>query len=198
MATYYPGPEKKTTVPLILVHDWKGSRTDLHSLAMFLQQSYGHTVIVPDLRGHGTSVRQRGSGRTDRPRQDEQVGLESMVLDVEAAKTYLLQRNNEEKLNIEQLGVLGVGFGATLALNWTVQDWQRPQPAVVQDGPGRQGADPHLPAADLQRRQREPGVEGPPILSQVVVVDGGRARRRRHATPTPRRFFKAFEGAHRR
>ena len=49
--------------------------------------------------------------------------IESMVLDIEAAKTYLLQRNNEGKLNIEQLGVLGTGFGATLALIWAVGDW---------------------------------------------------------------------------
>ena len=43
--------------------------------------------------------------------------------DVEAAKTFLMQRNNEGKLNIEQLGVLGCGFGATLAIHWAVHDW---------------------------------------------------------------------------
>ena len=122
MATYYAGPEKKTTVPVILVHDWDGNRTELHSLAMFLQ-SQGHAVIVPDLRGHGTSIRQRG---VDEPIDREKMkgpAIESMLRDIEAAKNYLLQRNNEGKLNIEQLGILGSGFGATLALKWAVGDW---------------------------------------------------------------------------
>jgi len=121
-ATYYPGPEKKTTVPLILVHDLKGNRTEYHSLASFLQQ-LGHAVIVPDLRGHGTSTRQRG---TEAPIDADKLnrrGLESMTWDIEASKSFLLQRNNEGKLNIEQLGILGTGFGATLALKWAVSDW---------------------------------------------------------------------------
>jgi pimeloyl-ACP methyl ester carboxylesterase len=121
--TYYPGPDKKTTVPLILLHDWNGNRTELHSLAMFLQQSLGHAVIVPDLRGHGTSIRQRGVETPIDREKMNRAALESMLLDVEAAKTFLLQRNNEGKLNIEQLGVLGTGLGATLALNWAVRDW---------------------------------------------------------------------------
>ena len=53
--TYYPGPEKKTTVPLILLHDWDGNRGELHGLATFLNQTLNHSVIVPDLRGHGVS-----------------------------------------------------------------------------------------------------------------------------------------------
>ena len=52
--TYYAGPEKKTTVPLIFVHDWDSNRTELHELALFLSQSLNHSVIVPDLRGHGS------------------------------------------------------------------------------------------------------------------------------------------------
>ena len=32
--TYYPGPKKKTTVPLILVHDWNSNRSEMHVLAL--------------------------------------------------------------------------------------------------------------------------------------------------------------------
>lgn len=121
--TYYPGPEKKTTVPLILLHDWDGNRVEFHELAVFLSQNLLHSVIVPDLRGHGSSLRRKGFDEDlDRSRFNR-LAVEAMALDVEAAKTFLLQRNNEEKVNIEQLGVLGCGFGATLALKWAVRDW---------------------------------------------------------------------------
>jgi pimeloyl-ACP methyl ester carboxylesterase len=121
-ATYYAGPESKTTVPLILVHDWNSNRSEMHALALFLQ-SLNHTVIVPDLRGHGTSAVPSGTGEPLDPEKMNRGAIESVVLDIEAAKNYLLQRNNEEKLNIEQLGVLGTGFGGSLALIWAVGDW---------------------------------------------------------------------------
>ena len=49
--------------------------------------------------------------------------LAAMVWDIEACKSFLLKENNDGKLNIEQLGVVGTGFGACLALKWAVQDW---------------------------------------------------------------------------
>jgi pimeloyl-ACP methyl ester carboxylesterase len=121
--TYYAGPEKKTTVPLILLHDWDSNRIELHELALFLSQSLNHSVIVPDLRGHGSSVRRQGVAEDIDREKFSRKEVESAMWDVEAAKTFLLQRNNEGKLNIEQLGVVGCGFGATLALHWAVHDW---------------------------------------------------------------------------
>jgi pimeloyl-ACP methyl ester carboxylesterase len=121
-ATYYPGPEAKTTVPFILVHDWEGNRTDMHGLADFLQ-GLGHAVIVPDLRGHGSSATAPGADKPLDLSKMNRGAIESVVLDIEAAKNYLLQRNNEGKLNIEQLCVVGTGFGASLATLWAVNDW---------------------------------------------------------------------------
>lgn len=121
-ATYYPGPEAKTTVPFILVHDWEGNRTDMHGLADFLQ-SLGYAVIVPDLRGHGTSATAPGADKPLDLSKMNRGAMEAMILDIEAAKSYLLQRNNEGKLNIEQLCVVGTGFGASLATLWAVHDW---------------------------------------------------------------------------
>ena len=125
--TYYAGPESKTTVPLILLHDWDGNRRELQPLALYLQDAK-HSVIVPDLRGHGRSMLARNP-RPGGPEleidRDKMKGpaVKAMLEDVETAKRFLMARNNEGKLNIEQLGVLGTGFGATLALNWAVWDW---------------------------------------------------------------------------
>ena len=66
-ATYYPGVDAakrgKEIVPLVLLHDFKGSRNDMAPLAEYLQQlrddsgaPIGYAVIAPDLRGHGESI----------------------------------------------------------------------------------------------------------------------------------------------
>ncbi len=123
--TYYPGPEKQQTIPMILVHDWGSRRGELHQLALYLQ-SMGYAVIVPDLRGHGNSLQVEGREEPLDPAKMRRQAIEAMVLDIEAAKTFLLKQNNEGKLNIEQLGVLGTGFGASLALNWAIRDWNVP------------------------------------------------------------------------
>ncbi|MGW8256084.1 MAG: alpha/beta fold hydrolase, partial [Thermoguttaceae bacterium] len=55
--SYYPGTKGKESIPVVLLHAWKGNRTDYtRDLASFLQAK-GYAVIVPDLRGHGESTR---------------------------------------------------------------------------------------------------------------------------------------------
>ncbi len=133
--TYYPGVESKTTVPLILIHDWDGNRRELQPLALYLQRQK-HSVLVPDLRGHGRSTLARGPvpGQPeitiDRDKM-KRPAVESIGNDIEAAKRFLMEKNNEGMLNIEQLGLVGIGFGGTLALNWSVYDWSiAPLPSI--------------------------------------------------------------------
>ena len=121
--TYYPGPESKETAPIILIHDWDESRGELDQLARFMQQGLKMSVIVPDLRGHGASRQQRGMNRDLDPSKFNRNEIYSMIGDIEACKSFLLKRNNEEEVNIEQLAVMGTGFGATLAVQWAIQDW---------------------------------------------------------------------------
>ncbi|MFO7906252.1 MAG: alpha/beta hydrolase [Pirellulaceae bacterium] len=132
--TYYPGPETKQTVPMMLVHDWDGSRKDLDPVALWMQRSLKLSVIVPDLRGHGESRRARGiSGAIDRSELKANA-INKMVLDIEACKSFLLRRNNEGKVNIEQLGVLGTGMGSLLAMKWAVRDWSVPDLPTYKQG----------------------------------------------------------------
>lgn len=193
--TYYPGPEKKTTVPLILLHDWDGSRTDLHPLANYLQIMLGHAVIVPDLRGHGSSVRLRNSETPiDRDKLNK-LGIEAMLLDVEAVKGYLLQRNNEEKLNIEQLGVVGVGFGGTLALNWAVRDWQVRNLPTYKMGQDVKALILISPRQSFQGVNVNVALRARLILSQLsLLLVAGTQDTARYADA--RRIYKSFEAAH--
>src|SRR5262249_22426606 len=56
-ATYYPGLNKEKTVPIIMLHGYKGNRSEFAPLALYLQKEKGHAVLVPDLRGHGESTK---------------------------------------------------------------------------------------------------------------------------------------------
>lgn len=123
-ATYYPGTNKKETVPLIMLHGLGGQRGEYHRLALFLQ-SRGHASIVPDLRGHGQSKLQKLDTVTKTLEADNLTrrDLEAMQLDVEACKKFLLDKNNDGELNIELLCVIGAEFGSIIAARWAAYDW---------------------------------------------------------------------------
>jgi pimeloyl-ACP methyl ester carboxylesterase len=127
-ATYYPSKAGKDSAAVILIHDDAGQRSDLDRLARSLQLG-GSAVIVPDLRGHGDS-----DGELKDLRPEDYVAM--VRRDLEAVKGFLMERNNAGELNIERLGVVGIGMGTTLALNWAALDWAWPVLAT-----GKQGQD---------------------------------------------------------
>lgn len=195
-ATYYPGPEKKDTVPLLLLHDFGGTRGDLHTLAMWLQQTLNHTVLVPDLRGHGTSDRQQG---VDAPLESDKLtrsGLEAMWQDVEACKTYLLHRHNEGKVNIEQLGVLGTGYGALLALKWAIKDWSVADLPTYKMGRDVKALILISPQYTFKGVSIAQELRARPVLAQLSVLTVVGQQDARLAADA-RRINKAFELAHR-
>ena len=135
-ATYYEGTEGKETVPVILLHMYKGKRSDYRDLALFLQ-SIGHAVLVPDLRGHGESTEIEGSKRPLKAARLPANQYPRMVeYDMEACKAFLVKENNKGKLNIEKLCVVGAEMGAEVAVNWAWLDWNWPPLAI-----GKQGQD---------------------------------------------------------
>lgn len=123
--TAVPGTE---VIPILMLHGWDGQRSDFDYTAGFLQR-LGHAVLAPDLRGHGESLKRRQGAREvpiDRGSL-RAAEIRSTLLDVDACKRFLLERNNAKELNIELLCVVGAEFGATLAVNWAVVDWSWPQ-----------------------------------------------------------------------
>ena len=115
---------------MILLHGFKGSSrkdfTQEQGLAAFLQEKLGCAVIVPDLRGHGESTKIR-IGQADRTRPTARscgrLHIAAMVTqDLRAVKDFLWKKNNEKKLNIDKLVVIGVEEGAALALSYAAYD----------------------------------------------------------------------------
>jgi len=144
---WYPGNKGKETVPIVILHGYKGSGDDVKGLALALQ-AQGHAVLVPDLRGHGKST------KIKRPNlKAEEVDVAKFknndflqiavrltretIPDLEYVKSYIKDRNNAEELNMEKLCVIGVGeMGCTLAVKWAITDWSWQTLAT-----GKQGKD---------------------------------------------------------
>jgi pimeloyl-ACP methyl ester carboxylesterase len=140
--SYYPGTKGKESIPIVLLHMWKKSRADYKPLALYLQ-SLGHAVIAPDLRGHGQSVRFKGS------RKDDDLKAANLPLpqfakmvteDTKAVKDFLWERNNAEELNLDKLCVVGAEMGASVALDWAAYDAVGYDNNMVTYGPLRLGA----------------------------------------------------------
>ena len=124
-AVYYEGTEGEKTVPVVVIHDWKekADRATYDSLAEYLQ-STGYAVILPDLRGHGSSTRQKNDARQSRTLTSRNVKPENVVaFDLEAVRMFLLEENNAKKLNLAATTLIGVGKGAILAAYYAIYDW---------------------------------------------------------------------------
>lgn len=123
----------KSVAPFILVHDWTRSRNDLLQLALFLQKQ-GHAVIVPDLRGHGESIRAAGMTKPIDHANFNKAEQASAIGDIDQCKRFLQEKNNEGIINIDLLNVVAVGDSAHLAIAWTITDWSWDPVAGIKQG----------------------------------------------------------------
>jgi pimeloyl-ACP methyl ester carboxylesterase len=122
--TYYPSNRGREATPIILLHMSKGGRTDYKFLAAMLQ-SQGFAVIVPDLRGHGDSTKQKVGGN-EYTLSAAKLPVEQYKLmvdkDMYAVKEFLWEKNNAKELNLNKLCVIGAEMGASVAMNYTAFD----------------------------------------------------------------------------
>ncbi len=130
-ATYYPGTKDEESIPVIVLHGFKGNRKDFtkedEGLAWFLQKNLGCAVIVPDLRGHGdsTKVRIANSNRKEDLKGKRLTPAQTSAMvtqDLLAVKEFLWKKNNAKALNIDKLVVVGVEEGAAVALGYAAFD----------------------------------------------------------------------------
>ena len=152
-ATYFPAlplkgsAEAKQVTPVVLLHDYKGTRGMFAALAQRLQapgegdeQRPSFAAVTVDLRGHGDSTKQvlrNGfQAELDAARLDKNGLLAMASLDMEAVRSFLVLKNDAGELNLNKLCLVGSGMGANVAANWALQDWAAPALAI-----GKQGQD---------------------------------------------------------
>jgi len=186
--TFYPSKLGKEAVPVILLHEEKGVRGDFTSLALDLQR-LGHAVIAPDLRGHGDSGMPRGSERATALRPADLAAMVSQ--DVEAVKSYLVERNNASELNVEKLCIIGAEMGSVVAIDFAARDWSWPVLAT-----GKQGQDVKAlvlisPEWSHRGLQISEAIDHPQVRSamSVIIIVGERKSKERHDAE---RLYKAL------
>ena len=177
-AGHQPKDPKPETVPVILVHGLNGKRQDLDGLAKYLQ-GQGHSVIVPDLRGHGESVNVVGSTKklsADKLTPAQVLAIASGGGELEKAKQFLMSKHHEKQLNIERLCVVGTELGALLAMRWTNLDWKFPVIATGKQGQDVQGLVLVSPLWSYKSLKVEPDLKTPWMQTQIsiYVTEGGR------------------------
>lgn len=142
-ATYFPPlrPDKNTPA-VMLLHGYgekqsvfwpSSSEKDL----AFALQDKGYAVLTFDFRGHGHS-KTRVGGQAGAAVQKGPAGADkldftnfrapaqfaTLLNDIEAAKRFLVRRNNAGEINVAKLGVVGSEMGASLGILWSFRDWQ--------------------------------------------------------------------------
>ncbi len=97
--------------------------------------------------------------------------------DLEACKSFLMDKNNAGELNINKLCVVGVEMGAVVAVDWAAWDWHWPRLATGKQGQDVKASDSDFAALGVQRHQPHRSGEQSPIGRPMVVADrGGRSR----------------------
>ena len=142
IGTYYPSTVGKEAVPVMIIQDLDEDRKTLQPLALALQEQ-GCAVVTLDVRGQGDSNKtiKRIPGKNDviekplgkvAPNRDN---LRRMVdTDIETFKRFLNRQNNDGKLNVKKLCLVGVGgSGCALATAYATMDcaWAQGQGADV-------------------------------------------------------------------
>ncbi|MCL6504474.1 MAG: hypothetical protein K6T86_17480, partial [Pirellulales bacterium] len=115
--------------------------------------------------------------------------------DVEAVKSFLLERHNEGLLNIEALCVVGAEMGATVALAWSGLDWSWPVLATGKQGQDVKGLVLLSPVYNFKGLKITRAIDDPRVRSEVslyIVVGKADTKARRDAE----RLYKALERYH--
>ncbi len=133
-ADFFGGINEKNTVPVLILHEFDGSRNDLLPLAEYLQKEYGHAVLVPDLRGHGESLTVQGVDKPIDRSRFKRNEVASMYEDIEACKRFLMKKNNLGELNIDLMTLVAMGDTSIHAVRWCVADWRWPPVGGLKQG----------------------------------------------------------------
>ena len=138
-ATYWPSALKQDASVVVLLHGASGNQLDWGTLPKKLQDE-GYAVIAIDLRGHGQSKGSAGAGDAIDTKAKSKVKTSSknsvdagslkagdyqaMVFgDMEAVKAFIFSEHQQQKLNMNKMGIVGAGLGAAVALKYAALDW---------------------------------------------------------------------------
>ncbi len=199
-ASYYAGANGQDSIPVVLLHGFKGSRKDFAEMAPKLQKDLGCAVLVPDLRGHGDSTKMKNGGILNPARLKQRDFAAMASQDMAAIRLFLLEENNGQgktpRLNMNKLCVVGVGMGAGVALEFARNDWNSSPVGRFQTGGFCKALvliSPELRSAhgvSLLEILKDENVRSQPSVMLLFGKDGSKAK-------DAERVNKLLEPAHR-
>ncbi|MFG0265983.1 MAG: alpha/beta hydrolase [Rhodopirellula sp. JB055] len=134
---YFPSTEGKNAIPVLLIHEWKGQASPYQKLCLTMR-SAGLAVLLVEYRGHGNSrqyTTPRGDTKDFNVNTMGKRDIQAIIqYDLEEAKQFLKKENNEGRLNLNALTVVGVEEGAIMAAHWAVRDWGFPSVGRLKQG----------------------------------------------------------------
>ena len=176
-AFYFPSNKGKASKTVLLVHEWKGQASPYAKLVVALRDA-GCAVLVPDYRGHGGSREQMNSkgkmAEMDTSKMSKR-DIENIIkYDLEKAKNFLKEENDEEKLNLNALVVIGVGEGCVMAAHWAASDWNWPTVGRIKQGRDVKGLIFISPTKQAKGVPIDPIFSGRSVLLRlpIMVVSG--------------------------
>lgn len=176
-AIYFPSDEGKKAIPVMFVHEWGGQMSRPYAKLAFALRDAGCAVLIPEYRGHGQSrefTNPRGQTVTLDPSKMRKMDIAAIVKrDLESAKKFLKQENNEGKLNLNALVIIGVEEGCILGAHWTVTDWRFPSLGRKKQGQDVKGLVMISPEKTLMGVSLAPAVRDPNILRLPIMIVAG-------------------------
>jgi pimeloyl-ACP methyl ester carboxylesterase len=196
-ATFYPGTKGQDSVPVVLLHMWKGDRKEYAALAPYLQQQ-GHAVLEPDLRGHGESAQSPyGGGKLDAAKMGPDQFYLMPYGDMEVLRKFLVKKNDEGELNLNKLCIVGAEMGASVAAYYAFYDWTTPRREAGRAAPAQDVKALVLISPDWSFKGlpiNKP-LSNPAVASQIsaMIVAG---KEDSGSSADARRVYKLFERYH--
>jgi hypothetical protein len=132
--------------------------------------------LTLDLRGHGLSTVQR-TAKGDKELDPEKMraqDIEKMVMDLEACKRFLVEKNNAEALNVAALCLVAAEFSTIPTVKWALMDWSAARLPAYKQGQDVQAIALLSPVETFKGVTARPAlghqlIKGKPISKMICV-----------------------------
>lgn len=128
--TYFRSDKGKESPVVVLLTAANGTEKTSLTRRIWTEQAQhlqrnGFAVLTVDLRKHGDSVPEQV--QNPRLNRVQPVDYRNMVTgDMEAVKAFLLEKHEEEELNIRKLGIVAGGDSGLVGAAFALNDWNKP------------------------------------------------------------------------
>ncbi len=175
-AFYFPSNKQKEAIPVILVHEWQGQASPYHPLFIELHK-VGCAVLAVEYRGHGGSrvyIDNKGNEQEFNTATMSKADVVNIITkDLEAAKDFLKKENNDGKLNLNALVMVGVREGCVIAANWAARDWSFAPVGALKRGQDVKALVLISPKKLVKGVTIDPVLVNPAILMLPIMVVSG-------------------------